>query len=261
MIVAPRKAIPAVKARDLLKTLNIEQPDEIDIERIAFFKGAEVRYAPLKGMDGCIVSKGKAAIITVNSAIDYEGQKRFVIAHELGHFFLHPETRQVETVDRNQINNWSSQQEIEEYEANLFAAELLMPSDLFAPRIKGKTPSFELIESLAKEFHTTFTSTAVQFVLNSKEEVALVSSVGRQRTWFFLSPGFSFQILGDTYTHGCSCAAAVGAANKSARSSKVEAGYWLEGFHGNHKAFITEEARFFPKLNRTLSLLWIHDAI
>lgn len=256
-----RKAIAATKARDLLKELNILEPDEIEIEHIAAFKDAPVRYEPLQGMDGRIVRKGNAAIITVNSAINYEEQKRFVIAHELGHYFLHPRTRQIESVSRDQANNWSEQQEVEEYEANIFAAELLMPSAMFCPRIKGKRPSFDLIESLQKDFKTTLTATAVQFVLNTKEECAIVSSSERHRLWYILSSGFSFQMLDDTYIHGCSCAAEVGPNKKSARSSQIEAGYWLEGYRGYHKALVTEDARYFPTLNRSLSLLWIHDAI
>jgi hypothetical protein len=132
---------------------------------------------------------------------------------------------------------------------------------MFAARIKGKTPSFELIESLQKDFKTTLTATAVQFVLNSKEECAIVSTEGRQRKWFILSPGFDFQMLEDTYVHGCSCAAEVNRNKRSIRSSQVEAGYWLEGFRGNHKTLITEDARYFSILGRSLSLLWIHDAI
>jgi hypothetical protein len=257
----PRKAIAVAKARELLNELKILEPDEIDIDRIAFFKDAEIRYEMLQGMDGRIVREGNAAIITVSSKISYEGQRRFVIAHELGHYFLHPKTRQVESVSQDQTNNWSEQQDIEEYEANLFAAELLMPSSMFATRIKGKKPSFELIESLQKDFKTTLTATAVQFVLNSKEECAIVSAEGRQRKWYILSPGFSFRMLEDTYIHGCSCAAEVGQNKRSANSSQVEAGYWLEGFRGNHKALITEDARYFSLLGRSLSLLWIHDAI
>jgi Zn-dependent peptidase ImmA (M78 family) len=256
-----RKAIAVTKARELLNELSILAPDEIDVERMALFKDAQVRYEPLQGMDGCIVREGRAAIITVNSAITYEGQRRFVIAHELGHFFLHPNTRQIESVSRDQTNDWSDRQEVEEYEANLFAAELLMPSALFAPRIKGKTPGFDLIESLQKEFATTLTATAVQFVLNSKEECAIVSCSGRQRMWFILSPGFSFHLLDETYIHGCSCAAEVGPIKRHSRSSQIEADYWLEGFRGYHKAYITEDARYFTVLNQSLSLLWIHDAI
>ena len=107
-----RKAIPVAKARELHRELNILEPGEIDIERVAFYKDAQVRYEPLEGMDGRIVREGKAAIITVNSAITYEGQKRFVIAHELGHYFLHPSTRQVESVSQDQTNNWSEHQAI-----------------------------------------------------------------------------------------------------------------------------------------------------
>lgn len=132
---------------------------------------------------------------------------------------------------------------------------------MFASRIKGKVPSFELIESLQKDFRTTLTSTAVQFVLNSKEECAIVASSGRQRSWFILSPGFSFHMQSDSYIHGCSCAAEVGPSKKSLRSSKVEADYWLDGFRGQHKAYVTEDSRYFPILNRCLTLLWIHDAI
>lgn len=256
-----RKTIAAVKARDLLKELNILEPDEINVELIAAYKNAPVRYEPLEGMDGRIVREGNSAIITVNSGINYVGQKRFVIAHELGHFFLHPKTRQLETVNQEQTTNWSDQQEIEEYEANIFAAELLMPSAMFSQMIKGKTPSFELVESLQKEFKTTLTATAVQYVLNTKEECAVVSCSGRQRVWFIASPGFSFFFHEDTYIHGLSCAAQVGPGKRSDRTSKIEADYWLRGFRGQHKAYITEDARYFPMLNRSLSLLWIHDAI
>jgi hypothetical protein len=125
----------------------------------------------------------------------------------------------------------------------------------------SKVPSFDLIESLQKEFKTTLTATAVQFVLNSKEECAIVSSSERRRIWFVLSPGFSFQMLEDTYTHGCSCAAEVGPGKRASRSSQIEAAFWLEGYRGYHKALITEDARFFPQLNRSLSLLWIHEEI
>jgi hypothetical protein len=105
------------------------------------------------------------------------------------------------------------------------------------------------------------TATAVQLVLNTKEECAIVAASGRQRLWFILSPGFSFFMQTDSYIHGLSCAAEVGPNKRAARSSKIEADYWLEGYRGQHKAYITEDSRYFPALNRSLSLLWIHDAI
>jgi len=261
MASSQRKAIAIAKADDLLAELQIREPAEIDIERIAMFKNAQIRYASLRGMDGCLVRKDDAAVITVRSSLRYEGQKRFVIGHELGHFFLHPDTRQIETVDQKQMNNWSERQETEEYEANLFAAELLMPKRFMQAQITGQEPSFELIKRLAEEFQTTLTATAAQFVLTTTEECVLVSSENRRRQWFIPSKGFTFSMLEDDYIHGHSCAAEVNEATRCSRASDIEASYWLDGFHGNHKSCITEDAIYFPTLRHTLSLLWIHDAI
>ena len=261
MASSERKAIAVAKADDILRELQIQAPTEIDIERIAIFKGADVRYAALRGMDGCLVRQGDSAVVTVRSSLNYEGQKRFVIAHELGHFFLHPNTRQIETVDNEQTTNWSERQETEEYEANLFAAELLLPKLILGQRISAKEPSFELIKELAAEFHTTLTATAVQFVLTTTEECVLVSSTNRQRLWFIPSRGFSFTMLEDTYIHGHSCAAEVNESKRSSRCAEIEAGYWLEGFRGDYKSFVTEDALYFPTLHRALSLIWIHEAI
>lgn len=261
MKLTPRKAISVARAREVLKDLDIQEPDEIDVSRIAAYYGVEVREEPLTGMDGRIVRNETSAIVTVRESIPFAPQKRFVIAHELGHFFLHPKTRQIETVDQSQTLDWSEKQHVEEYEANLYAAELLMPVSLFKPRISGEEPSFALIEKLVRDFNTTFTATAVQYILTTCEECALVSCTGRQRIWAVCSPGFSFKFLEDGYVHGCSCAAEVLRNGGTVRSSDVEAGYWLDGFYGDHKSSITEEARFFPSLGRSLSLIWIHEEI
>ncbi len=248
-----RKAIAVARADALLTELRINQPGEIDVERMAIFKGAEVQYAALRGMDGCLVRRGDSAVITVRNTLSYAGQTRFVIAHELGHFFLHPKTRQIETAHKEQAANWSERQEAEEYEANLFAAELLMPKSLMRSRITGREPSFELIKQLAAEFDTTLTATAAQFVLTTTEECVLVSSAIRRRLWFIPSPGFSFRMLEDDYIHGHSCAAEVHDGKRSSRCSEIEANYWLEGFRGDHKSYLTEDALFFPALRRSLS--------
>jgi uncharacterized protein DUF955 len=261
MASSERKAIAVAKADELLNELQIKEPSEIDIERMAIFKGVDVRYAALHGMDGCLVRCGDSAVITVKSSLPYERQKRFVIGHELGHFFLRPNTRQIETVDKEQSADWSDRQETEEYEANIFAAELLLPKQLVAERIFGKEPSFELIEHLADEFCTTLTATAVQFVRTTSEECVLVSSANRQRLWFLPSHGFSFTMLDDPYIHGHGCAAEVNEAKRSSRCAEIEAGYWLEGFQGDHKSYVSEDALYFPTLHRALSLIWIHEAI
>ena len=261
MISNPAKVRPITRAREVIRERHLEAPDEIDIEALAFFYDAAVEYRALTGMDGSIVRDGNRAIITVREDISYEGQKRFVIAHELGHFFLHPTARQVETVDAKQTSNWSDRVALEEREANYFAAELLIPSQMMMPMLNGQEPGFELIDTLRNEFKTTLTSTAVQFIENTTEECALIASSNRQRDWFMCSRGFSFKMSSDQRIHGHSCAGELGPNNSKSKSSRIEADCWLEGFRGQSKAYITEDSRYFRGLQKTLTLLWIHDAI
>src|SRR5258706_6007823 len=256
-----RRTIPLVRARGVIQELNIREPDEIDVEAIAAHYGAFVRDAELKGSDGSVVIGGGHAVISVRKTIDFEGQRRFVIAHELGHFFLHPKARQIDEVDARQASNWSESQAIEEFEANLFAAELLMPDSIFARRIEGQEPSFDLIETLTRDFKTTLTATAVQFVHYTREECVLVSLADRRRKWFIRSTDFSFKMEEDDYIHGYTCANEVGPGKKRARADDVPAHAWLQGFKGDHKALATEDAWVFPTLHRTLSLLWVREAI
>lgn len=93
------------------------------IERMA---GIEVKYDYFlsDGISGKIerISENNH-LITVNGN-HHENRQRFTIAHELGHYFLGHGNKQdtFETMYRNGDLN------PEETEANIFAAELLMPS-------------------------------------------------------------------------------------------------------------------------------------
>ncbi len=87
----------------------------------------------------------KKAIIGVNAAHP-ENRKRFTVAHELGHYVLH-EGRTIH-VDENpkklafRINlrdeKSAKGDDDDEKEANLFAAELLMPAKFLEKDLKGK---------------------------------------------------------------------------------------------------------------------------
>ena len=74
-----------VAAVDLLKSLGITEPAEIDIYAIAQSRGATVVEKPVTGCEARIVGYGERAIIVVNSE-SIPSRKRFSAAHELGHW-------------------------------------------------------------------------------------------------------------------------------------------------------------------------------
>lgn len=257
-----RYTIPVVKARELIAKLFIEDPSEIDIALIAAHEDAPVQEKELHGSDGRMVRADGVAMITVRASIEYPGQKRFVIAHELGHVLLHPHVRQIDEVKLSQASNWSLKQSPEEIEANLFAAEILMPASLFVPRIQKKEPSFDLIRALADEFRTTLTATAIQFIRYTKEECVLVASKKGHRQWFSASDPFSFWLREETQIHGYTCAAELAKTGKShVRATDVPAGCWLRDFSPDGKEYVTEDAVSSSNFGGALSLVWIHDAI
>ncbi len=125
--------------RTLVERLLSEQDipsAPIKVEQIAAALGAEVRREPADDeLSGFLVRDAKVGtvIIGVNST-HHPNRQRFTIAHECGHLLLHKGEKVY--VDRLgsgfhvNLRDTKSGKGIheEEMEANLFAAELLMPT-------------------------------------------------------------------------------------------------------------------------------------
>lgn len=131
----------------------------VPVERMVRARGISIRRGPLDDdVSGLLVRQGDAATIGVN-----EGQsslrQRFTIAHEFGHFMLHE--GMVEHVDRGYRVNFRNQQsslarDVEEIEANFFAATLLMPLRLLdAAGAVDAVDDDAMVETLAKSFQVS----------------------------------------------------------------------------------------------------------
>jgi Zn-dependent peptidase ImmA (M78 family) len=126
-----RKYIRAI-AEQLLEEHNMRTAP-VDVEKIALSLGIEVQYKPTEdNVSGFLLRElsHHKALIGVNDSHALT-RKRFTIAHELGHFLLHEEEKahidQKFKINRRDENS-SKGISREEKEANLFAAELLMPA-------------------------------------------------------------------------------------------------------------------------------------
>ncbi len=118
-------------AAQLLRENKVDRPP-VAVERIARAKGAKIKTESVEHrVSGFLYrrpSVGKS-IIGVNR-LQHRNRQRFTIAHELGHLLLH--SGDVVHVDtsfnvKHRDERSSSGTDVSEMEANLFAAELLMP--------------------------------------------------------------------------------------------------------------------------------------
>ncbi len=150
-----------LKAKEFLTSIGYSQPGDFTIEEMVWSAGVFFKEEPLEGSEGRILMDNETAIITVNSNITYQPKKNFIMAHELGHYFLHRNLTQLFSDTEKTLSEWLKNEK-QEQEANEFAKELLMPEIIFKPLCKGKL-TVKLIKELANKFHASITATLLRY--------------------------------------------------------------------------------------------------
>ncbi len=254
----PDQLMPVLKAREIIKELYIEEASHINIEAIALTRGAIVKEEAMKGADGRLSALGASGLITVREDIPELGKKRFVIAHELGHFELHRhEVPSISCTDAA-FREWSFRNP-REMEANYFAAEILMPEDIFKRSMEGKDLKPALFRSLLEEFNMSLTATAIR-IATLRPEYALICSSPKGIQWFVVnSDHFPVMINTRGQAHEDSLA------NDCFKGDDVPEGFfpvesdaWVEsGWHVRGK--LKEYAIHLKKYDQVLSFLYIEE--
>lgn len=171
----------------LRQEIGIDGPDDIALEDVIAGRGGIVIYTPMGNTDGRIVYGEKLSTIYINSDIKYPGRVRFALAHELGHLEMHKGSPMHEdSVTLEWFDNTESnlKRGTQEYEANQFATEYLMPTDLFTKEAQGKFFNPNLIHYLSNRFSTSLTSTAFKCFDCSVHPMLLVHTFrGRVKYW------------------------------------------------------------------------------
>jgi len=183
-----------IHAQKLLSDLGFDDIIDIPIDIFASglyeVTGLEVIVIeePLTNCDGKIIFGKSKVIIKVNSDIQFEGRKRFVIAHEIGHLIMH---RHLQIVDDSGCNFEIFQgmekvlkNGIQEMEANEFASELLMPQKVFLSEASVKKFSPLTIKKLAEKFKTSITATTFKYIDSNLHPICVVFiEKGRVKYW------------------------------------------------------------------------------
>jgi Zn-dependent peptidase ImmA (M78 family) len=128
-------------ARNILEENGLLNSKPIDIKGLAHKFKIRVEDTDLPSdVSGVLDTRNEAEPIILLNSQQAESRKRFSMAHELGHFFLHHRMGKVHmdknVFFRNDIPNKEDQRM--EREANVFAAELLMPRQLIQDSFQQK---------------------------------------------------------------------------------------------------------------------------
>lgn len=175
-----------------LRELGIDDPRDFKLSDIAYGAGVFLNHKPIENCLGRIVFRGKSAIISINSKIKNPSTARYVLAHELGHFFMH-KTEFIPHLD-SEVTLDYFQNGKQEKEANDFASELLIPAKSFRDRILGSQPSPRLFKSLSEFYHVSQTSILFKYVDHGNFPVLLVCSQNGKVKFWKSSEDFRFKV-------------------------------------------------------------------
>lgn len=182
-------------AERILMGLGISHPKEIDLEAIAWSRGALVEYRPLDGCDAMIVGSTRKAVIAVNSRSSPE-RRRFSIGHELGHWHHH--RGRILYCGSKDLENPADDGLNPERHADTFASDLILPNYLLHPRLKKiRRMTLAVARDVGDEFAASLTATLIKTVQSNRFPLIIVCHNKTKRRWFRraeMVPGWWFPV-------------------------------------------------------------------
>lgn len=189
------------------------------------------------------------------------GRRRFSIAHELGHFHL-PSHRAAHVqghCNERDLRTRRHDTERREWEANDFAAELLMPHRLFAEDARRLSISIDSVDQLASPdmYDVSRLAAAWRLVQITREPAALVVSTNGIVDWLVRSESFAGWLT--ERRQGLSpetlAAAAFRGEGVSGRPLEVPASAWFDN-PAHATGVLLESTYAIEQLGQVVSLLW-----
>jgi hypothetical protein len=182
-------------------------------------------------------------------------RQRFTICHEIAHLHLELPSEHTGVSDSQRYTKRPKNEIV----CDVFASEILLPSDLFKPLVNEAEMSFHSVATLAKDFKASWTATGSRFAALNQSPCAFVLT--ECEVVRFASQSASLREMGARIHIGCrvppSSPAAQGETSSNDGPCPVDPTEWFEAW--TRGGTLYEETRYLPEWERSLSLLWFED--
>lgn len=245
------------QARDLLET---RAPD---VDALAVAEGLEICDSAIvdPGYAAALLCAGPACGGIVLAPGQLRGRRRFSISHEMGHFLIprhRKDGRNFQCLEIDMRVRDTDARQLE-WEANDFAAELLMPSRLFGADAAGRDVGFAAVEQLAGQdmYDVSVTAAAWRLVQTVRDRCALVVCSGGRVQWVARSRSFGLPLIERGQPPEPESLAAAAVRGEGVVSAPQEVP-WHAWFGDTRRADgrLYESTHIVRQLNQVASLVW-----
>lgn len=247
--------IAKANARKVIEEYCIEKPSGLNLIKIANAEYLSVDYIEIKNGAGKISFKDGYGAIGISNKITDKGQQNFVLAHELGHYFNERKNPQTIICTEKDLTSRSGR----EYDANVFAGELVMHEPWFLEFTKGKRLSSSLLSETADYFNTSLSSAAMRYAEIGPVPTAIILTTDGVVKYSKCNKDFPYQYIehgmkvnNNSYTSDFYKGEII---PTSAEEIPLEAWFWNDNNYKKDQ-FIIEQNILMPNYNSCLTLLW-----
>lgn len=250
-------ALAESRARELLRAYCITSPEGLrNLEEIANAEGLIVEDARLINCQGKIRYEESYGLIKVSNAIREPGTRRFVTAHEMGHYY---NDKKRETFCKAEDLIGVKSNKVDEDNANAFAVELLMKKEWYSGFVKEKEPGIETIKAAAEYFGVSLSAAAIRYSQAGNFPVAVIMVHKGKVSWSAISELFPYQYVGRGYpANGASEADAFfNGQEANLEPHTVLADSWfLNDRTFRHDHMLVEQVLPMPNYHSLLAVIW-----
>ncbi len=236
--------------RNIISEMNLNRDKAVDLDEVLKNNNIRLRESKLgndrKGNPilGACKSVGLNKLIVVSPSISYETRKRFTIAHEIGHLFLHYEKNLF--CIATDFDVWQDKH-TKETEANIFASELLLPQVAVISSIKRGDIDFEMVDELVNRYNVSVIATAIRLIKCDSGRSAFIVHDGKKTERIIKSASCrnNIQLTSSDWTF-----------SGETITRKVDPSIWLSGKTDGWTC--SEETRYLTRLGKYHTILNIY---